>query len=66
MFADEHGSEIAFMLSQQETLNLSVGSASVQVRFIDADGIARATEKATLTIDDVLLERVIKYVDDTD
>lgn len=63
---DETGSAIAFSLTQQDTLGLSAGSASVQVRFIDAEGVAQATEKAPLTIDDVLLERVIAYADDTD
>lgn len=63
---DETGSAIAFSLTQQDTLGLSAGSASVQVRFIDAEGVAQATEKAALTIEDVLLERVIAYADDTD
>lgn len=62
---DEHGSSIAFSLSQEDTLGLSAGSASVQVRFIDSDGVAQATEKAVLTVDDVLLEKVIAYADNS-
>lgn len=63
--ADESGSTIAFVLSQRDTLRLKVGSAEVQVRFIDADGTAWATEIATLTVSKVLLERVIEYGNDT-
>ena len=45
---------------------MNAGSASVQVRFIDSDGVAQATEKAVLNIEDVLLEKVIVYADDSD
>lgn len=60
------GSEIAFTLSQEDTLKLSIGEATVQVRFIDGNGHAEATEIASLTVKRVLLERVIEYADDTD
>lgn len=60
------GSEIAFTLSQEDTLKLSIGEATVQVRFIDETGHAEATEIASLTVKRVLLERVIKYADNTD
>lgn len=63
---DDTGSAIAFSLSQEDTLGLSAGSASVQVRFIDSDGAAQATEKAVLNIEDVLLEKVIEYADGSD
>ena len=63
---DETGSTISFSLTQEETLGLAVGSASVQVRFIDIDGVAQATEIATLNVDKVLLNGVITYADDTD
>lgn len=56
--------EIAFFLTQEDTLGLSVGSASVQVRYIDENGKADATDIAALTVDKVLLERVIEYVAD--
>lgn len=62
---DESGSTIAFILSRRDTLRLKVGSAEVQVRFIDAGGTAWATEIATLTVSKVLLERVIEYGNDT-
>lgn len=57
------GSTIAFSLSQQETLSLHEGAAAVQVRFIDASGIARATKIASLPVNRVLLEKVIEYAD---
>lgn len=60
------GSEIAFTLSQEDTLKLSIGEATVQVRFIDETGHAEATEIVSLTVKRVLLERVIEYADDTD
>lgn len=52
---------IAFRLSQEETLGFDVGSALVQVRFIDENGIALATKKAPLVVNDVLLHKVITY-----
>lgn len=59
------GSEIAFTLSQEDTLGLSVGEATVQVRFIDGAGHAEATNTAVLTVKRVLLEGVIEYADNT-
>lgn len=61
---DETGSTIAFALTQEDTLGLSVGSASIQVRFIGADGVAWATKTATLYVEKALLEKVIAYVSD--
>lgn len=57
----DDASTIAFLLSQRDTLSLTAGSAFVQVRFIDSDGIAYATEIKELIINKVLLERVISY-----
>lgn len=62
---DESGSEIAFSLTQQETLRFKVGAAEVQVKTIDEGGSVKATGKAKLIIEDALLERVIAYADDT-
>ena len=60
---DETGSTISFALTQEDTLGLSPGSASIQVRFIDSEGVARATDTAALNVEKVLLERVIEYDD---
>ena len=62
--ADAEGSTIAFALTQEETLDLEVGSVEVQVRFIDAAGIARATEICSVAVGRVLKEGVIEYADD--
>lgn len=62
---DGTGSTISFSLTQEETLYLAVGSASIQVRFIDVDGVAQATQIATINVDKVLLNEVITYADDT-
>lgn len=60
---DEHGSAIAFELTQQDTLSLSVGQADVQVKIIDADGHVDASDIANIRINRALLERVIEYAD---
>lgn len=54
-------STIALRLTQQQTLGLRSGTASVQVRFIDAEGTAWATDIKTLNVSPVLLERVIAH-----
>lgn len=59
--ADSEGTTIAVTLTQRDTLQLHEGKAEVQVRFIDSDGVALATNRADLTVDKVLLERVIAY-----
>lgn len=61
---DGEKTTIAVTLTQLDTLRLSVGKAEVQVRFIDSNGVARATDRAELTVDKVLLERVIAYAGD--
>lgn len=58
---DSKGSTIAFVLSQKDTLSLQEGNAEVQVRFIDSDGIALATEIAPIQVKRVLYERVIAH-----
>ena len=54
-------STIAFALSQEDTFALGLGSAEVQVRFIDVDGTAYATDIAALEVLPVLLPGVIEY-----
>lgn len=59
--ADRPVTTIRFRLTQAETLAMQAGSASVQVRWTDADGLALATEVKTIGIMPVLLEEVIAY-----
>jgi hypothetical protein len=63
--ADAEGSTVICTLSQEETLSLRDGAAaSVQARWIDANGVAGATESSPLTVEKVLNEEVIRYADD--
>ena len=48
-------------LTQNETLQLSQGEAVCQIRFIDSQGQAYATKKATINVSDVLYKEVIKH-----
>ena len=58
----EETSTVAFMLTQGQTLGLSEGMASIQVKFIDSAGTVGATNVGRLGVDRALLERVIEYV----
>lgn len=53
--------EIAMSLTQEDTLKLTVGGGEIQVRFIDEEGNAEATDIAAVNISRVLLEGVIRY-----
>ena len=57
----EGATTIAFQLSQEETFALGLGTAEVQVRFIDAQGHAKATDIGTLEVLRVLQPGVIAY-----
>ena len=54
-------STIELTLSQQETLGLTVGQASIQVKMIDSDGHVDATEIEVIEVKKALLEKVIAY-----
>lgn len=58
---EDDTSSIEFTLTQEETLALNEGVGRVQVRFIDADGDAQATEIASIQIGPILLEGEITY-----
>ena len=57
---------IIFSLTQYETLTFKSGNVEVQVRFIDADGVAQATEIKLLPVLPILFEEVIAYDDSGD
>lgn len=57
----DHQTEIGFSLTQQDTLMLTVGGGEIQVRFIDENGEAEATDIQPVSISRVLLEGVIHY-----
>lgn len=52
---------VTFTLTQAETLELKRGSASVQIRWIDSNGIALATDIQEINVDIILLDGVITY-----
>lgn len=54
-------SVIQFSLSQEETLAMRTGFVTIQVRWIDADGLALATEMATRPVGDILKPEIIEY-----
>lgn len=60
--SEEQISAIACPLTQEETLGFRAGTVQVQVRFIYEDGQAYATDKAEITVDNVIYPEVIEYV----
>lgn len=48
-------------LTQEETLDMSVGSVETQIRFVTEAGQAYATNKAKIRVNEVILKGVISY-----
>lgn len=48
-------------LTQKQTLSLSATPHEVQIRWITSEGVAGATVKQTVNVNDVLLKGVINY-----
>lgn len=59
--AEDEDSVISVRLSQIQTLSLREGKAQIQVRFIDSEGTAKATNISEVSVSPVLLEKVIEY-----
>ena len=57
----EEYSLLICQLTQRETLCLTDGHAECQIRFIDSNGLAYATKKAPVTIEDVIYKVVIAH-----
>ena len=55
------GTRIVAFLSQRDTLNLDVGRAEVQFRWIKADGTAHVSDISAINLSRVLLEEVIVH-----
>lgn len=55
------GTRMTAFLSQRDTLNLEVGRAEVQFRWIKSDGTAHVSDISTITLSRVLLEEVITH-----
>ena len=54
-------SSVALYLSQRETLDLDVGKARVQIRWVDFIGNAGETEIGMVSIEEALYKEVISY-----
>lgn len=52
---------ISYGLTQEDTLSLTQGKASIQIRWIDSEGVALATNISEIQIDGILLDGVIAY-----
>ena len=57
-------SRIMFELTQQETLEMRMGKAEIQVKFIDETGYVEATEIGRIGVLPILHEDVIQYEPD--
>lgn len=57
----DEGCRISVRLSQEQTLALKPGGVRAQIRYVNADGIADASEEKLLNVKDVLKDGVIKY-----
>ena len=54
-------STVGFGFSQEETFQLPTGTLRVQVRWVDDEDQAYTTEEGSLTVNSVLLKKVIEY-----
>lgn len=54
-------STVVVRLTQQETLKMRESTATVQIRFVDENGNADATNKASFDVESVLYHAVIEY-----
>lgn len=59
--SDANTSSVTFGLTQEETLGLKQGNAEIQIRFINAEGEALATQIRAIPVLPVLFEEVIEY-----
>lgn len=59
--ADANTSSVTFGLTQEDTLGLKQGNAEIQIRFINANGEALATQIRAIPVLPVLFEEVIEY-----
>lgn len=57
----EDGSTVEIFLSQEDTLAFAKGNARIQIRWINASGVAQASPIKTIAVDPILLEGVITY-----
>jgi hypothetical protein len=61
MTLEEDGTHVTIALTQQQTAQLQVGTAEVQINWMTADGVRGATEIGRVRLDRNLLEEVREY-----
>ena len=59
-------STVIIRLTQQQTLRMKESTATVQIRFVDENGNADATNKADFDVKSVLYRAVISYEEGDD
>ena len=59
--SEEDVSTIVCPLTQEETLAITKSTTTTQIRFIYENGLAYATNKATLDVESVIYKDVIEY-----
>lgn len=59
--AEDDETTIQLTLTQEETLAISEGKIMVQARWVLANNKAGASDKASLTVNDVIYKEVITY-----
>lgn len=58
---DGEDSDIQITLTQQQTAQFVEGPCSIQVNYIDVNGLRNATKKHTIMVHDNLLKEVLSY-----
>ena len=57
----EDGCIMVITLTQEQTLRLKKGVADIQIRWVDPNGTALATNVAQITVEKILRDGVIEY-----
>lgn len=58
------GTRITLQLSQEDTLMLGMGTVTIQVNWIDVNGLRRATRKASFNMEENLYKKVMEFEDE--
>ena len=57
------GCKIEVTLTQLQTMNLATGAVMLQLRWVEADGTAHASNITTLNVESILLNEVTSYAE---
>ena len=59
---EEEGTAFYVRFTQEDTLGLEIGTYTVEIRWIESDGTAMATEAQSFNVTPALYKRVIEYL----